>query len=53
MFWEELKSNPRPIPTKSMMSQATKVNMFIIYKRVEKKVKPVFIVFSKDVKVKR
>ena len=35
------------------MSQATKVNMFTIYKRVDKKVKPVSIVFSEDAKVKR
>ena len=53
MFWEELKSNPRPIPTKSMMSQATKVNVFTAYKRVDKKVKPVPTVFPEDAKVKR
>ena len=35
------------------MSQITKVNVFTIYKRVDKKVKPVSTVFSEDVKVKR
>ena len=35
------------------MSQATKINMFTTYKRVNKKIKSVFIVFFKDVKVKR
>ena len=53
MFWEELKSNPRPIPTKAIMSQATKVNVFTAYKRVDKKVKPVPTVFPEDAKVKR
>ena len=36
-----------------MMSQATKVNVFTAYKRVDKKVKPVPTVFPEDAKVKR
>ena len=35
------------------MSQATKVNVFTAYKRVDKKVKPVPTVFPEDAKVKR
>ena len=53
MFWEELKFNLRPIPTKLIISQITKVDIFTIYKRVDKKNKPVSTVFSEDAKVKR